>query len=169
LQRAIDPFLMSRFRIDDETIDRLLTESGDPNSTLSDLEVALEQSKADMGQRLLDSFLDKLEPEDDTPKPCPRCNKNAFVRRRKVGRHFCSRAGDHTLYRNYHYCERCRSGFYPRDAQLGLPAEGELTLELEKRVLDFAVNGPYEECAQRWEVHYGRPFPRSSSGQSPTE
>jgi hypothetical protein len=48
----------------------------------------------------------------------------------------------------------CGTGFYPRDAELGLPAEGGLSLEMERRVLDFAVSGPYEECAERWNVHY---------------
>ncbi len=62
-----------------------------------------------------------------------------------------------TFRRNYHYCERCQYGFYPVDRLLSLPEEGELTSELEKRVLDFAVNDVYGECASRWSLHYQQP------------
>ena len=40
-----------------------------------------------------------------------------------------------TFKRNYHDCERCKHGFYPVDRLLGVPEEGELTSEMEKRVL----------------------------------
>lgn len=63
-------------------------------------------------------------------------------------------AGRVTLKRNYHYCETCQLGFYPLDRALELPEESELTVELEKRVLDFALNDVYGECAARWRVHY---------------
>jgi hypothetical protein len=67
-------------------------------------------------------------------------------------------AGAVTLRRNYHYCERCTLGFYPSERLLDLPEEGELTHEMEKRVLDFAVNDVYGECAARWRVHYREPL-----------
>ena len=63
-------------------------------------------------------------------------------------------SGTHTIRRNYHYCEGCRHGFYPRDEFLGLPREGELSSELEKRVADFAVNDPYDVAEVRWSFHY---------------
>ena len=69
-----------------------------------------------------------------------------------------SLAGPVTFKRNYHYCEKCQHGFYPVDRLLGLPEEGELTSEVEKRVLDFAVNDVYGECADRWELHYREPL-----------
>ena len=56
--------------------------------------------------------------------------------------------------RNYYYCEPCRLGFYPRDAELGLPPDGAVSLEMERRILDFAASGPYEECVERWNIHY---------------
>ena len=43
---------------------------------------------------------------------------------------------------------------YPVDRLLSLPEEGELTSEMEKRVLDFAINDVYGECAARWNLHY---------------
>ena len=69
-----------------------------------------------------------------------------------------SLSGPVTFKRNYHYCEKCQHGFYPVDLRLGLPEEGELTSELEKGVLDFAVNDVYGECAERWALHYREPF-----------
>ena len=44
------------------------------------------------------------------------------------------------------------------DRLLDLPEEGELTSEMEKRVLDFAVNDVYGECAARWSLHYRQPL-----------
>jgi hypothetical protein len=44
---------------------------------------------------------------------------------------------------------QCQHGFYPVDRLLDLPEEGELTSEMEKRVLDFAVNDDYGECEAR--------------------
>jgi hypothetical protein len=54
--------------------------------------------------------------------------------------------------------EELKYGFYPVDRLLGLPEEGELTSEMEKRVLDFAVNDVYGECAARWSLHYREPI-----------
>ncbi|MBC7793797.1 MAG: hypothetical protein H7Z43_08815, partial [Clostridia bacterium] len=69
------------------------------------------------------------------------------VRSRNVERTVTTLHGEQTVTRNYYNCRSCGTGFYPRDAELGLPAEGALSLEMERRVLDFAVSGPYEECA----------------------
>lgn len=69
-----------------------------------------------------------------------------------------SLAGPVTFKRNYHYCEKCEYGFYPVDRLLDLPEEGELSSEMEKRVLDFAVNDVCGECAARWSLHYREPI-----------
>jgi hypothetical protein len=76
------------------------------------------------------------------------------VRVKNKPRTFESVSGTHTFTRNYHPCDHCNLGFCPRDAELGLPAEGAATLKLEALLLDFAVNGPYERSAERWGVHY---------------
>jgi hypothetical protein len=44
-------------------------------------------------------------------------------------------------------------GFHPVDAS-STCGRKELTSEMEKRVLDFAVNDVYGECAARWRLHY---------------
>lgn len=95
-----------------------------------------------------------LPPETDDAKRCPRCGKDARVRRRNVERTFHSRFGEHTIRRHYHYCERCKAGFFPRDEFLGLPESGDLTDELEARVADFAVTESYADAEARWRVHY---------------
>ena len=70
-------------------------------------------------------------------------------------------AGELRLSRNYHYCKKCHAGFYPRDRQLKLPDEGEVSDATEKRILDFAMNSAFEESAERWSIHYA--FPISSN------
>src|SRR5690242_2392355 len=35
------------------------------------------------------------------------------------------------------------------------PGGGEVTKEVERRILDFGVSDTFNEAAQRWEVHYG--------------
>lgn len=128
-----------------------------------DMEQAVERAKNNAAERAMRELLAELGPEDDSPKPCPRCKADVPVHTRKVGRTLTSLHGTHTLLRSYHFCRSCRLGFYPRDAQLGLPAEGALSLEMERRVLDFAVSAPYDECAERWRVHY--PHAAFSSNQ----
>jgi hypothetical protein len=67
-------------------------------------------------------------------------------------------SGPQELRRNYHYCKACQVGFHPLDAALGLPEGGEVTREVERRILDFGVSDTFSEAAQRWEVHYGWPI-----------
>jgi hypothetical protein len=127
--------------------------------TISDIEDALEDLKAQVGQEGVDKKLHDLPPEDGRAKKCPRCGRDVPVRIKNVHRQFESLSGTHTLVRHYHYCDACHFGFFPRDIELGLPAEGAATLKLESRLLDFAVSGPYERGAERWSVHYPyRPF-----------
>jgi hypothetical protein len=124
-------------------------------SPLSRMELDIEGEKRQLGQERMAEKLAALPPENGRPKSCPRCGKNARVRTHNVARTFKSMSGTHTIHRNYHYCEVCKEGFYPRDEFLGLPREGELSAELEKRVADFAVNDAYEVAEERWRFHYG--------------
>lgn len=150
---------MGRSRLPQDVIDKLVAALGDRLKNISDLEDALEELKAEVGQSTFDQRLANLPPEDGKPKPCPRCKKLVPVHTKDVHRTFESLSGTHTLVRNYHLCRDCHFGFCPRDAELGLPAEGDATFNLESRLLDFAVTGPYERSAERWGVHYPhRPF-----------
>jgi hypothetical protein len=127
-------------------------------SPLSRMELEVEESKRVLGQEQMDAKLASLPPENKRPKACPRCGQNARLRAANVPRTFKSLSGTHTISRNYHYCEACKEGFYPRDEFLGLPREGELSSELEKRVADFAVNDPYDVAEERWSFHYRLPL-----------
>ena len=104
--------------------------------------------------RALNSMLARLPLEAPTGKLCPKCGKRVPVKAKDRERELRTMAGRVTLKRNYHYCETCKLGFCPLDRALELPEEGELTAEMEKRVLDFALNDVYGECAARWRVHY---------------
>lgn len=83
-------------------------------------------------------LLARLEPEDGTPKPCPRCGKRIRLKATGRRRRIRTLSKTQTIERNYHYCRECMHGFYPRDIELGLSESGDITYELEKRVLDLA-------------------------------
>lgn len=108
--------------------------------------------------RALTALLSRMPLEAPTGKLCPKCGKRTPVKAKDRERNLRTMAGPITLKRNYHYCEACQLGFYPVDRALELPLEGELTSEMEKRVLDFALNDVYGDCADRWRVHYRHPL-----------
>lgn len=150
---------MGTSRFDDALLEQLLEHADGRLNTIDAMETALEKLKAEVAQHSVDKLLKDFGPEDDSPKPCPCCRRPTPVQSTGVERTFEALSGTHTLSRNYHYCRKCKHGFYPLDAQLGLPKEGSVSVKLEGRLLDFAVNDPYGHCAERWEVHYpDRPF-----------
>jgi hypothetical protein len=104
--------------------------------------------------RALIELLGRMPLEAPTGKLCPRCGKRTPVKAKDRERSLRSMAGPLTLKRNYHYCDGCQHGWYPVDRTLELPEEGELTSEMEKRALDFAINDVYGDCADRWRLHY---------------
>lgn len=106
----------------------------------------------------LQALLSRRPLEKPTGKPCPRCGKRTPVKVKDRPRSLRTMAGVITLVRNYHHCDGCSLGFYPADAQLDVPEEGELSREMEKRVADFAVNDVYEQGAARWNLHYRLPL-----------
>ena len=126
--------------------------------TMTDMELAAEKLKAESGDHGIEALLQRMKPEKPTGKACPKCGKRIPVKARDRERTVRSLSGPITFKRNYHYCEECKYGFYPVDRLLNLPEEGELTSEMEKRVLDFAVNDVYGECAARWNLHYPQPI-----------
>ena len=126
--------------------------------TLSEMELSVEELKVGTGEPSIALMLSRMKPEKPTAKACPKCGKRIAVKARDRERTVKSLAGPVTFQRNYHYCEKCEYGFYPVDRLLGLSEEGELSSEMEKRVLDFAVNDVYGECAARWSLHYREPL-----------
>jgi hypothetical protein len=117
-----------------------------------------EDMKRDLGEDTLGATIESLAPETNTPKPCPKCGELARVKTRNRVRYIRTLAGELRLSRNYHYCKKCKMGFYPRDLELKLPTEGEVSDAMERRVLDFGVNGAFEEAAERWGIHYSEPI-----------
>jgi|TARA_Y100000294_G_scaffold174805_1_gene193547 hypothetical protein len=123
------------------------------------MELGLEAVGADLKSASTEQFLQEhSRNEDNSAKPCPRCGKKVRVKAKRRERKVRSLSGMHSLARNYHYCTICRFGFYPLDEKLGLPVEGEVTAELEKRILDFGVNDTFSSAAERWEIHYAIPI-----------
>lgn len=145
---------MARRKLPGDLVTKFAAALGEHLETLDDIEGAIEDLKAQIAQEAFDKRLAELPPEDDAPKPCPRCGRLVPVHTQMVAREIISLAGTHTLLRNYHRCKLCKVGFFPRDAALGIPSEGRVTLKLEARLIDFGVTTTYNECAERWEVHY---------------
>src|SRR3954469_14282854 len=121
---------MSRKQSPDGPVIRLDEYRNSKRKTLTDMEQVIERAKQDAAERAMTALLAVLGPEDGSPKPCPRCHTDVPVHTHQVGRHITALHGTHTLMRAYHFCRSCRLGFCPRDVQLGLPADGALSLEL---------------------------------------
>lgn len=122
---------------------------------VTEMEDMLEQSQAkELQESLLLYVQSQSGSEDAEDKPCPKCGKKVRVRAKGRIRKIRSVGGEIEFARNYHYCEDCSQGFYPLDQALGLLPQGELTPKMEARVLDFGVNAPYQEAAERWSVHH---------------
>lgn len=123
---------------------------------LDAIESFVEGTQSQIGEDTLAATVAALPPEGSAAKPCPKCGKLVPVKTHNRVRHVLTTAGELRLARNYHHCRRCRHGFYPRDRELKLPEEGELSNAMERRVLDFGVNDTFESAAQRWSIHYPR-------------
>lgn len=121
---------------------------------LGAIEDLAEDAQRDMGEETLSAALAALPPEDDTPKRCPKCKALVPVKAKNRLRHILTVAGELRLTRNYHHCGNCNHGFYPRDAELKLPEEGEVSEAMERRILDFGINDTFESVAERWSIHY---------------
>lgn len=121
---------------------------------LDAIETLAEDAQRDLGEETLAAALGALPPEDDKPKACPKCRKPVPVKAKNRPRHLLTTAGELRLVRHYHHCKACGLGFYPRDAELKLPGEGEVSTAMERRILDFGVNDTFESVAERWSIHF---------------
>src|SRR5467141_270708 len=121
---------------------------------LDAIEAFVEGAQSEMGEKALAATMAALPPEGSAAKPCPKCGKPVPVKTHNRVRHILTTAGELRLTRNYHYCRRCRLGFHPRDRELNLPEEGEVSNAMERRILDFGVNDTFQSAAERWSIHY---------------
>lgn len=135
---------------------RLAEEHYRPGMTMSEMELCVWEAfgSGQYAGPALQALLSRMPLEKPTAKKCPKCGRRVPVRARDRERTLRTLCGPVTLKRNYHYCDRCQLGFYPVDRVLDLPEQGELSAEMEKRVLDFAINDVYGDCVTRWRVHY---------------
>jgi len=116
--------------------------------TLSDLELGFEKAS----QKLMASGLSARlnAPEDNQRKPCPKCGRKIRVRETGQKRMLNTLDGKVSYHRNYHYCDGCREGFHPRDIEFKIPEGGAVSEELERRILDFAINEPFGHSVERF-------------------
>lgn len=139
---------------------RLADEHYHPGMTMTEMERCVDDAFGGgrYAELAMEALLARLPLETPTAKRCPKCGKRAAVKAKDRERTLRSICGPIKLKRNYHYCEACEYGFYPLDRLLDLPEGGELTAEMEKRVVDFAVCDVYAQAAERWSVHYRVPI-----------
>ncbi len=121
---------------------------------LDQMETFAENAQREMGQETLAALIESMPPEDGTPKQCPKCGRLVPVKAKNRPRYILTVAGELRFSRNYHHCDGCNAGFYPRDRELNLPEKGEVSDAMEKRILDFGVNDPFGVAAERWAIHY---------------
>ncbi|MEL7111173.1 MAG: ISKra4 family transposase [Myxococcota bacterium] len=132
----------------------LARRAGGEDSDLSSMELSLESESLELRHLALQERLDAHPKEDGRPKRCPKCGKSVRVKSRFRERTLETLSGRVRYARDYYYCAHCSLGFYPRDEVLGVPANGSVSRELEKRLLDFGINDSYEHAAERWNFHY---------------
>lgn len=123
------------------------------NLDLETIESFATDVQRDMGGEALVAVIEALPPETATGKPCPKCGALTPVKARNRVRSILTVAGELRLSRNYHHC-KCGTGFYPRDLDLKLPEQGEVSDAMERRILDFGINDTFESVAERWSIHY---------------
>lgn len=153
-------------RLEDCSIEELRRELAEREAKtlgndLTAIEDGIEEAAVAFKQDALDARLAALGPESDEAKQCPRCGRPTRVRRGAVRRELRTLSGSLVFSRNYHYCESCRHGFYPRDRELGVPESGDVSFNVEKRIIDLALNDTFAASAERWSVHY--PWPISEN------
>src|SRR5512144_997680 len=118
-KRALQQF--SKKELLDELARRHADEHFRDGMTMTDMELAAEALKGESGEPSIALMLSRMKPEKPTGKACPKCGKRIAVKARDRERTVKSLSGPVTFKRNYHYCERCKYGFYPVDRLLGLP------------------------------------------------
>jgi hypothetical protein len=151
-----DPPDLASFSKEDLLAELARRSVGAATSDMSAIERSGEALACEVKARTMSAQLAELERAEGTgSRPCPRCGRATPVKGRKRTRRLVTMSGEHVLSRNYHYCATCRAGWYPLDADLGLAKNGELTPEVERRLLDFGVHDTFEDAAERWSLHYG--------------
>jgi hypothetical protein len=123
---------------------------------MTSMELAAEKAKEELGAAIAFQALDeRCSHEDGKPTRCPKCGCAARVEEKKRPRTVRTLSGEQTYRRHYFRCSGCRHGFAPVDDQLGIPADGTVSAEVEKRIADFGVNDVFEQAAERFSMHYG--------------
>ena len=141
-----------------ELLTRQLSSSDfETSNDFDSFEEGLESLGEEVKQEVVESWFEgQSSSPESTSAPCPRCNKDTKIKAKGRKRTLHALHGSFSYTRNYHYCNSCSLGFYPKDESLGLPSDGEATKALSRRLLDFGLNAPYSEAAERFELHYGR-------------
>lgn len=140
---------------------------GDMTSMELSAEKGKAKAKAELGASVVAWALEeRCAPEDGKPTRCPKCGGAACVEEKKRPRTVRTLSGEQNHHRHVYRCAACRHGFAPFDDDLGIPADGTVTSEVEMRIADFGVNDVCKEAAQRSSMHYACSIQPRSGGLS---
>jgi hypothetical protein len=123
--------------------------------TLQEAVKQIEQEEKDSEQDSSQVPSEETESEADTPStkaprsahklPCRHCQKNAYFKGIKVKK-VQTLAGWVTLKRAYYHCQRCHTGFCPKDAYQQI--SGHVTRRLAQEVAALCACMPYDLAMQ---------------------
>lgn len=141
---------------DDELLAELVRRrNAESGSDVHEAETRIERACEAVNRDVLERWLQhESEIFGSGPRGCPRCGRSCGVRARARERVMMAVAGEVRFRRDYHYCSACKQGFYPFDAHARLPEGGDVTPEMERRLLDFGVHDTFAQAASRWSVHH---------------
>jgi hypothetical protein len=88
--------------------------------TLAQIEEIVLKLREQMGEAMAEAVIERQEAKRPVPGPsCPECGQEMHYKGVK-GCRVISQVGELDIQRGYYYCERCGSGSFPLDEQLGM-------------------------------------------------
>jgi hypothetical protein len=123
-----------------------------PDATLAEQEEALlglvRQALPGLMRAVLYAGTSALTgPAAEARQPCPGCGKGRRPHEREKPRAVLTACGAVTFARPYYYCGRCRAGWAPADASLGLLPFQRLSAKVRGWVVGRAAKATFREAA----------------------
>lgn len=120
-------------------------------SSLSNLESFKKKECEKLGKKWSD------KPEVHPKQTCPHCGREVSFKAKNVLRTVVTEMGEVTFSRHHYWCNDCRSGFHPKDIELGFDDEN-LTGDVVLLALDLLMGDTFRATSQRMSLHHGLPM-----------
>jgi hypothetical protein len=112
----------------------------------------IEQAALKAGQQVKASVLAALvahRPATRGSDLCPQCG-GKLKHKGKRAKWVVTQAGEVQVEREYYYCERCKTGFFPHDAVLGM-TDGLYSAGMAQQMVWLSGLLPYGQCVEVFE------------------